>query len=226
MKRALVPPHGREPLTPRNQEQFTYLEALQTSSQVFAIGRAGTGKTYIPSAYAANLLLMGNKIDRFVICRPAVACGGERHGFLPGKLEAKVAPWMLPIVDVLEERLGKENVKQLLADETIKAEPFEYMRGRSFKRAFILLDEAQNTTVEQMKMFLTRVGNGSQLVITGDLGQTDMRGENGLSFAVDLIKERGLPVPVIQLKEVERSGICGMWADAFEPQMPRFLMAA
>lgn len=227
MKRSLVPPAGREPFKPRNPEQLAYLKAIQTNEQVIVTGKAGTGKTYIPSAHAANLLLMDNGIDRFIISRPAVGVGGEKHGFLPGKLDMKVAPWVIPIMDVLEERLGQENVKRLWTSGDFAVMDFEHMRGRTVKNSFILLDEAQNTTVEQMKCFLTRPGEGSRVVITGDLSQSDLRTDNGLSYAVYVAQKQKLPVTIHHLTKVERSGICGIWADAFEKEdQPAFLRAA
>lgn len=225
MKRSLVPPHGREPLTYKNPQQKEVLQALTSGQQVFITGQAGTGKTYLPTAYAANLLLQGT-IDHFFISRPAVAVG-ERHGFLPGKLEQKLAPWVLPVIDVVEERLGVENTRKLLADETIKVQAFEYMRGRTFKNAFVLLDEAQNTTVEQMKMFLTRIGEGSRLVVTGDLGQSDIGTDNGLAYALRIAAEYNIPIRHVRLTKTERSGICAVWADAFEgnvAHLPEFIM--
>lgn len=213
-KLVVIPPAGREQLTGRNPEQVEYLKLLKANEQVFAIGRAGTGKTYIPTAYAADLFI-SKDIKKLILTRPAVGAGGEQHGFLPGDLSEKLAPWMMPFIDILVERLGKGNVDELLAAGKIIVEPFQYMRGRTFDDALIILDEAQNTSPEQMKLFLTRQGVNSKTIIIGDVKQTDLKKKNGLTWALDLNERFGIS-PVVTLTNVERGKKAGQWADAIE----------
>lgn len=211
---AVVPPAGREQLKALNPEQSQYLEALKSNDCVIAIGKAGTGKTFMPAAFAADLFI-SKSIKKLILCRPAVSACGENLGFLPGDLEDKVAPWAYPIVEILKERLGKGNFQQLLAEEKIEFQSFQHMRGRTFNDAFIMLDEAQNTTPEQMQLFLMRTGDNSRVVITGDLGQADVRGLNGLQDVLR-INERAQIASVVELKKVERSELAARWADAYE----------
>lgn len=213
-KLVVIPPAGREQLKALNPEQSTYLKALKENEMVFALGRAGTGKTYMPTALAADLFI-SKEIKKLIIVRPAVAAGGENLGYLPGELEDKLAPWAAPVLDILEERLGKGNLAELIAKECIVTESFGYMRGRTYNDALIILDEAQNTTPLQMKLFLTRAGYNSKVVVAGDLGQTDIPKLNGLQDALDR-NERHSIAPVVTLTKVERSGLAGKWADAYE----------
>lgn len=215
-KLVVIPPAGREQLQGRNPEQSEYLKLLKDNEQVFAIGRAGTGKTYIPTAYAADLFI-SKDIKKLILTRPAVGAGGEQHGFLPGDLSEKLAPWMMPFIDILTERLGKGNVDDLMAAGKIVVEPFQYMRGRTFDDAIIILDEAQNTTPEQMKLFLTRQGVNSKTIIIGDVKQTDLNKKNGLTWALNLNRQFDIS-PVITLTQVERGKKAGQWADAIEEE--------
>lgn len=209
----VIPPAGREQLKALNPEQAEYLEFIKTHEQVFAIGRAGTGKTYVPTAYAADELI-ARRLKNLILVRPAVDAG-ESLGYLPGDLEEKMAPWVRPFIDVLEERLGKPNTADMLVRGTIRVEPFQHMRGRTFNDALIILDEAQNTTPEQMQLFLTRIGLNTKVIVTGDLKQTDLRKGNGLSHALRLNEQFNI-APVVTLIQVERSGLAGKWADAYE----------
>lgn len=211
---AVIPPAGREQLKALNPEQAELLDALKNHDQVFAIGRAGTGKTYIPTAFAADLFI-SKSIKNLILCRPAVAACGENLGFLPGDLDDKVAPWAYPIVEILKDRLGKGNVQQLMNEEHIQFQSFQHMRGRTFNDALVILDEAQNTTPEQMELFLKRAGYNTRVVITGDVKQSDIRGLDGLSDALR-INERFKIAPVVELKVVERSELASKWADAYE----------
>lgn len=209
----VIPPTGRAQLEALNDAQQIYLSALKKEQQVFATGKAGTGKTYMPTAYAADELI-AKRIKKFLIFRPAVDAG-ESLGYLPGEIGEKMAPWVLPIFDVLEERLGKENARRLYAEGHIEIGTFQHMRGRTFKNCIILLDEAQNASKAQMKMFLTRPGNGARVFVTGDTAQSDIKGENGLAYALRLNDKKQI-APHIKLEKVERSGLCEQWAEAFE----------
>ena len=202
--------HGR---TPR---QVDYLRNIQDFDITFGIGPAGTGKTYLAVASAVDAFER-DLVERIILTRPAVAAGGENLGFLPGKLEAKIAPWAYPIIDVLEEALGKGNTAELLKEGTIRIETFQHMRGRTYRDSFVILDEAQNTTPDQMQLFLTRIGEGSRLLVNGDIRQKDLKGDSGLGKALRLIDEYELPIPVIEFgtEDIVRSGICKMWVEAF-----------
>jgi phosphate starvation-inducible PhoH-like protein len=156
----------------RSANQDAYMRALERSEMVFGIGPAGTGKTYLAVASAVDAL-ENNLVTRLVLVRPAVEAG-ERLGFLPGDLTQKVDPYLRPLYDALFEMLGLERVGKLIERNVIEVAPLAYMRGRTLNNAFVILDEAQNTTVEQMKMFLTRIGFGSTAVVTGDITQVDL----------------------------------------------------
>src|SRR6201994_1516059 len=157
---------------PRSPNQRKYVEAIENNDMVFGIGPAGTGKTYLAVAMAVSAL-MAKKVSRIILVRPAVEAG-ERLGFLPGSLQEKVDPYMRPLYDALYDLLDPIKVDKLLESNVIEVAPLAFMRGRTLSDAFIIMDEAQNTTTEQMKMFLTRLGNSSKAVITGDLTQTDL----------------------------------------------------
>jgi phosphate starvation-inducible PhoH-like protein len=159
-------------VAPRNAKQRHYLKTVAENDVVFAIGPAGTGKTYLAVAMAASALLE-RKIKRIVLCRPAVEAG-ERLGFLPGDLVEKINPYLRPLYDALYDILGYEKTGKMLERGVIEVAPIAFMRGRTLNDAFIILDEAQNTTTEQMKMFLTRIGFYSKAVITGDITQVDL----------------------------------------------------
>ena len=179
-------------ITPRNFHQddlLGYLEAHDINI-VFAIGPAGTGKTLI-STLAGIKRLKGDQIDKFIITRPAVSVD-EQHGFLPGTLQEKMAPWTRPIFDIFEEYYTPEQLEYMLKDNKVEVAPLAYMRGRTFKNAWIIADEMQNATDNQMKMLLTRIGEGSKIVVTGDLNQHD-RGyeENGLKLFIDRLVNKG-----------------------------------
>jgi phosphate starvation-inducible PhoH-like protein len=167
-------------IIPRNLSQETYLELLKNPKKyiVFAIGPAGTGKTMLAVQMAIKLFKEG-VISKIIVTRPAVSVD-EEHGFLPGDLNAKMAPWTRPIFDVFEEYYHPKEIASMLEDGAIEISPLAYMRGRTFKNAFIIADEMQNTTPSQMKMLLTRIGDNSRMVVTGDLNQADRPTENGL----------------------------------------------
>ena len=169
-------------IIPRNQNQSIYVSLLGDPSitMVFAHGPAGTGKTMLAvmqaiKSYKAQL------VDKIIITRPAVGTDGEKHGFLPGDINDKMLPWIRPIMDVFKEYYSPKIIKHMIDDEIIELSPLSYMRGRTFKNAMIIADECQNTTPNQMKMLLTRIGEGSRMFITGDLDQHDKQyDENGL----------------------------------------------
>ena len=204
------------PIRPLNPRQADYLDALRTSPQVVVLGPAGTGKTWIAATFAADLYRKG-RIKKIILTRPNVPCG-RSLGFFPGSLEEKFAPWAAPVIDAIKERMGGTSFEIALKKGDIEMIPFEVMRGRSWKSAFILLDEAQNATPAEIKMFLTRVGDDCSVVVNGDVSQCDLKSGSGLSAVLDLIATRDLPVPVIAftLDDIVRSGICAMWVRAFE----------
>ena len=157
---------------PRSPNQRKYVEAIEQSDMIFGLGPAGTGKTYLAVAMAVSALV-AKRVSRIILVRPAVEAG-ERLGFLPGSLQEKVDPYLRPLYDALYDLLDPAKVDKLLETNVIEVAPLAFMRGRTLNEAFIIMDEAQNTTNEQMKMFLTRMGNGSKAVITGDLTQIDL----------------------------------------------------
>jgi phosphate starvation-inducible PhoH-like protein len=163
---------GRRQVTPKSIMQRRYLEAIEKYDIVFGVGPAGTGKTYLAMAQAVSYLL-AKRVARIVLARPAVEAG-EKLGFLPGDLQEKVNPYLRPLYDALYDMLEPERVERLLERGVIEVAPIAFMRGRTLNDAFVILDEAQNTTSEQMKMFLTRLGFGSKAVVTGDVTQIDL----------------------------------------------------
>jgi phosphate starvation-inducible PhoH-like protein len=191
------------------------LQALDESSQVFILGPAGTGKTYVTATYAADQYTL-KEIDKIVITRPHVAVGKEL-GFLKGDLTEKTMPWALPVLDVLEKHLGKGAVETGIKNGNIEMAPLALMRGRSFDSAFIIVDEAQNITTHELKMLLTRVGEGSTIVLNGDAQQSDLKEADGLSRVIHLAKKHMLPVPIIEfgVDDIVRSDICAEWVKVF-----------
>jgi phosphate starvation-inducible PhoH-like protein len=163
---------GRKQVTPKSVAQRNYLEAIERRDIVFGVGPAGTGKTYLAMAQAVTFLL-AKRVNRIILARPAVEAG-EKLGFLPGDLQEKVNPYLRPLYDALYDMIDAERVERLLERNVIEVAPIAFMRGRTLNDAFVILDEAQNTTSEQMKMFLTRLGFGSKAVVTGDVTQIDL----------------------------------------------------
>lgn len=174
-------------INPRSPVQARYLEALSRADLTFGLGPAGTGKTYLAVAMAVSDLIQG-KVDRLILSRPAVEAG-ERLGFLPGDLQDKIDPYLRPLYDALYDMLPGEQVASRLESGEIEVAPLAFMRGRTLSRAFIILDEAQNTSAMQMKMFLTRLGEGSRMAITGDMSQIDLPSgtRSGLGDALDVL---------------------------------------
>jgi phosphate starvation-inducible PhoH-like protein len=180
----------RVSINARNANQKLYLSKLyeESTSIVLAIGPAGTGKTMLAVQFGVKLFQEG-KVDKIVVTRPAVSVD-EDLGFLPGDLNEKMAPWTRPIFDVLGEYYQKKEIANMLEEGVIEISPLAYMRGRTFKNAYIVADEMQNATVNQMKMLLTRLGEGSKMVVTGDLAQADRLSDNGLIDFCNLLKEK------------------------------------
>jgi phosphate starvation-inducible protein PhoH and related proteins len=204
------------PITALNPTQADYLDALRKSPQVIVLGPAGTGKTWIAATHAADLY-RNRQIDKIILTRPNVPCG-RSLGFFPGSLEDKFAPWAQPVAQAIKERIGKSAYDIALKNGGIELVPFEVMRGRSWKNAFVLLDEAQNCTPAEIKTFLTRIGDDCTVVVNGDVSQCDLALDSGLRVIVDMIEAQQLPVPVIEFSraDIVRSGVCAMWVDAFE----------
>jgi phosphate starvation-inducible PhoH-like protein len=180
-------PLGKKNVVPKSANQRRYVEALETYDMVFAIGPGGTGKTYLAVAMAVSALL-SKQVNRIILARPAVEAG-ERLGFLPGTLQEKVDPYMRPLYDALHDLLEAEKLESFLEKDIIEVAPLAFMRGRTLNDSFVILDEAQNTTSEQMKMFLTRLGFNSKAVITGDITQIDLPNDrrSGLVEAIDVV---------------------------------------
>ena len=179
----------KKSVMPRGKNQKTYIENISNNEINFGIGPAGTGKTYLAVALAVDHLL-NEKVDRIILIRPAVEAG-EKLGFLPGDLSQKVDPYLRPLYDALYEMLGVEKTEKLLERGIVEIAPLAYMRGRTLNNSFIIVDESQNTTKEQMKMVLTRMGFGSYHVINGDLTQIDLPKniKSGLSDAIEVLKD-------------------------------------
>jgi len=204
------------PITALNPTQATYLDALRTSRQVVVLGPAGTGKTWIAATHAADLF-RNRQIDKIILTRPNVPCG-RSLGYFPGTLEDKFAPWAAPVVEAIRERIGKAAYEIAVKTGDIELVPLEVMRGRSWKNAFVLFDEAQNSTPAEIKTFLTRIGEDCTVVINGDVSQCDLNQASGLRTVIHLIKSQMLPVPVIEFarEDIVRSGVCAIWVRAFD----------
>ena len=199
--------------------QRAYLDKLRQDDLglVFGVGPAGTGKTYLAVAIGAAELKAGKR-DRLIVARPAVEAG-EKLGFLPGALEEKVDPYMLPIWDALNECLGAQEVDRRKERREIEVAPLAFMRGRTLKNAFVIIDEAQNATVPQMKMVLTRLGRGSRMVVTGDPSQTDLppNAKSGLGHAMSILKGvEGVAIEQLTRADVVRHELVGRIIDAYD----------
>ena len=200
---------------PMTEKQAEYIEALSTANQIIVFGPSGTGKTYVVSSYAASLYHTKD-VNKIVITRPHVSVGKDL-GYLKGDLEEKTKPWAMPVIDVLEEQLGKGVVETGIKNGNIEMAPLALMRGRSFNNAFVICDEAQNITFHELKMLLTRVGKNTKLVLNGDIMQSDLKEADGLSKVIHLVKKHMLPVPIVEfgVGDIVRSDETKMWVEVF-----------
>lgn len=199
---------GRKSVAPKSPNQRRYIEALETYDMVFAIGPGGTGKTYLAVAMAVSALL-SKQVNRIILARPAVEAG-ERLGFLPGTLQEKVDPYMRPLYDALHDLVEADKLERFLEKDIIEVAPLAFMRGRTLNDSFVILDEAQNTTGEQMKMFLTRLGFNSKAVITGDITQIDLPDtrRSGLVEAIEVVgKIEGIELVYFDERDVVRHSL-------------------
>ena len=202
-------------IRPQTEGQRNYVRAIDEHTIVFGIGPAGTGKTYLAMAKAVQAL-QRREVSRIILTRPAVEAG-ERLGFLPGSLEEKIDPYLRPLFDAVSEMVDVETLPKLLANGTIEVAPLAYMRGRTLNDSFVILDEAQNTTPEQMKMFLTRLGFGSQMVVTGDITQVDVPlAASGLRSVTRVLKDvEDIAFAQLTSADVVRHSLVGRIVDAY-----------
>lgn len=213
----LVLSSGRSPVTPKSRGQFHYLKAMDKHDVVFGTGPAGTGKTYLAMAKALDWLRQ-RVVDRLILTRPAVEAG-EALGFLPGDLKEKIFPYLRPLYDALYEMLKPEEVERYIERAMIEIAPLAYMRGRTLNRACVILDEAQNTTCEQMFMFLTRLGEGSKCLVTGDISQVDLRPSvrSGLVEALENLKGvEGIHFQTFAKEDIVRHPVVQRIIDAYQ----------
>ena len=202
--------------------QKKYVDAIKKNTVVFGVGPAGTGKTYLAVCLAVSAF-KGKQVEKIILTLPAVEAG-EKLGFLPGDLQTKVDPYLRPLYDALQEMFGMETYLKLMEKGSIEIAPLAYMRGRTLSNAFIILDEAQNTTCEQMKMFLTRMGDGSKMVITGDVTQIDLPEgkKSGLKQAVSILKNiEGIETVTLTAKDVVRHPLVMQIVRAYEKESQR-----
>ncbi len=210
----------RKSITPKTLTQREYVAALREVELTFAVGPAGTGKTYLAVAMALSMLL-AKRVKRIILTRPAVEAG-ERLGFLPGDMAQKVDPYLRPLYDALHDMLDFERVTDMLSTGIIEVAPLAFMRGRTLNDAFIILDEAQNTTMEQMKMFVTRMGFGSRVAVTGDVTQIDLPEQNGkprsgLVHALNVLKDvDGIRILQFNQNDVIRHPLVGRIVTAYD----------
>lgn len=202
-------------IRPKTLGQKTYVDAIDNNTIVFGIGPAGTGKTYLAMAKAVQAL-QRKEISRIILTRPAVEAG-EKLGFLPGTLNDKIDPYLRPLFDALHDMLEPESIPKLMTAGTIEVAPLAYMRGRTLNDAFIILDEAQNTTPEQMKMFLTRLGFNSKMIVTGDVTQIDLpNGTSGLKLATEVLADvEDMHFSILTSEDVVRHTLVAKIVDAY-----------
>ena len=208
---------SRKSILPKNSKQANYLKSIDNHDIIFAVGPAGTGKTYLAVSKAIECFEKG-EVQRLIFVRPAVEAG-EKLGFLPGDLVEKVLPYLRPIYDALYEMIGFKETQKLIQSDVIEILPLAFMRGRTLNEAFIILDEAQNTTILQMKMFLTRMGFGSKTVVTGDMTQVDLpKGTNsGLVHAIKLLDNLDeISIHMFSSHEVVRHPLVSKIVDCYD----------
>jgi phosphate starvation-inducible PhoH-like protein len=214
---ARQPQGTKRRVNPKSPNQKKYLEVIEANDIVFGVGPAGTGKTYLAMAQAVSYLL-AKKVSRIILARPAVEAG-EKLGFLPGDLQEKVNPYLRPLYDALYDMIDTEKATRLVERGTIEVAPLAFMRGRTLNDAFVILDEAQNTTSEQMKMFLTRLGFGSKAVVTGDITQIDLPNprQSGLVEALKIVKDiDGIGIVFFDEKDVVRHKLVQQIVKAYD----------
>lgn len=217
---------NRRRLEAQTDIQQQLMNTIIQYDQTIAIGPAGTGKTFVTAAMAATML-KERQIDKIVLTRPNVATG-RSIGFFPGSLDEKMEPWVAPVINVFKQFITPAMVDACMRDGRIEVVPFEVIRGRSFENAFIILDEAQNTTVDEMKAFLTRQGENSKVVIDGDIRQSDIKSTNGLKWASEQIERtkylrENVGFVRFTTEDIVRSGLCKAWVKAIEKDEKRFL---
>ncbi|MFT8807689.1 PhoH family protein [Gluconobacter sp.] len=208
-------------IAPRSHGQAAYMEMLANTDMVFGIGPAGTGKTYLAVAQAVGMLLAG-QVDRIILSRPAVEAG-ERLGFLPGDMREKIDPYLRPLYDALHDMMPGDQVVRRMGTGEIEVAPLAFMRGRTLAHSYVILDEAQNTTAAQMKMFLTRMGEGTRMAITGDLSQIDLPNgvSSGLREAVETLEGiKGIGITRFSSEDVVRHPLVARIVDAYEQKAP------
>jgi phosphate starvation-inducible PhoH-like protein len=219
---SVVATDGGRSLRTRTDGQGRYVQALQTHDVVFCVGPAGSGKTYLAVAWAVALL-KAKQVRKIVLVRPAVEAG-ERLGFLPGDIVAKISPYLRPLYDALADMMDPDTVRRYMESEVIEIVPLAFMRGRTLNQACIILDEGQNATVAQMKMFLTRMGANSKIIITGDMTQTDLPRtvKSGLGDAVHRLREvEGLAIVHLDQSDIVRNPLVTRIVKAYEDDAPR-----
>lgn len=209
----------KKTIVPRSPNQAAYMQSILKNEMVFGLGPAGTGKTYLAVAVGVSMFL-GGKVERLIFCRPAIEAG-ERLGFLPGDMKEKVDPYLRPIYDALHDMLDADFMMRKMTEGDIEIAPLAFMRGRTLSNAFVILDEAQNTTCTQMKMFLTRMGEASRMVITGDITQTDLPVgiKSGLRDATELLEGiEGIEFMRFNKDDVIRHPLVGKIVNAYDMQ--------
>lgn len=200
---------------PKNARQRGYIEALRRGESAFGIGPAGTGKTYIPARIAARKLLDG-VVSKIIITRVTVAPQRHALGFLPGKLDQKMAPWLVPVFDGLRAEMSAATLDKLQLEKKIEVVAFEHLRGRTFNDCFVILDEAQNSNIADLKLFLTRIGENTQVAVTGDIEQIDIK-DSGLLRVIYIAERNNVPMRVVRFspEDVVRSAFTKAWVLAF-----------
>jgi phosphate starvation-inducible PhoH-like protein len=209
-------------LRPRTDGQGRYVQAMKANEMVICVGPAGTGKTYLAVGWAVSLLRSG-QVKKIVLVRPAVEAG-EKLGFLPGDIAAKVNPYLRPLFDALNDIMEPEQVRRYMENDIIEIAPLAFMRGRTLNQACIIMDEGQNATIAQMKMFLTRMGNNSRIVVTGDMTQTDLpkTTRSGLADAIHRLRDvEGLSIVYLDESDIVRNPLVSRIVQAYEDETPR-----
>ena len=205
------------PIEAKTENQKDYIIDLVENDVIFCIGPSGSGKSFIAAGIAANKIFK-NEIDQIIVTRPLV-CAGKDIGSLPGELDDKIKPYLLPMEENLKYFLGRDYYGKLFNDRRIRYEPLELMRGATFNDAYMILDEAQNCTIEQIKMFITRMGKGSKVMINGDIRQTDIRNFSGLMNCVDRLEDvEGVAISRLYNEDIQRNGIIGRVLEALEEE--------